>query len=259
MNRHAMNEAGSRRAAASGGGAVLRASGVSLGYGRAEILRDVHLTVSRGELWFLLGGNGAGKTSFLRAVLGLLAVRRGVLELGVGKERIGFVPQRCELNPSLPTTAGEFVELGLVGIAAARAERKARLGRALETVGLGGMERRDYWSLSGGQRQRCLIARALVRAPELLILDEPTSGLDPTSEEALLRLLADLNAARGLTMLFVTHDVELAARHATHVALFAAGGVTAGAKGEAMSEENLRRAYGGVVPDGARRPLGGHA
>jgi ABC-type Mn2+/Zn2+ transport system ATPase subunit len=237
---------------------ILRADNLALGYGRREVLRDVRLLVSRGELWFLLGVNGAGKTSFLRAVLGLLDAQAGRLELGLGKERIGFVPQRCELNPSLPTTVREFVDLGLVGIGVTRAERAQRLAGVLDTVGLSGMERRDYWSLSGGQRQRCLVARALVRDPALLILDEPTSGLDPASEDALLRFLVDLNAERRLTMLFVTHDVELAWRHGTHVALFVGGGVVAGEKTEVMTGENLRRAYGGVVPDGAWR-LGGHA
>lgn len=227
------------------GETLLRAEGLALGYGGHEVLRDVDLVVSRGELWFLLGGNGAGKTSFLRCLLGLLETRRGTLELRTGKERIGFVPQRCEMNPSLPTTVGEFVDLGLVGTGVvARAERRERLAQALATVGLAGMEPRDYWSLSGGQRQRCLIARALVRDPALLVLDEPTSGVDPASEDALLRFLVEINAERLLTMLFVTHDVELAARHATHVALFSGGRVIAGEKKDVMTEENLRRAYG---------------
>jgi ABC-type Mn2+/Zn2+ transport system ATPase subunit len=241
---------------------ILEAKDLSLGYGREVVLSDVSFEVRRGEFWFLLGYNGSGKTSFLRAVLGLIDPLSGVIRRSpqADLKHIGFVPQRCDLNPSLPTTIREFVLLGLVGTDARWGEREARLASALATTGLSGMEKRDYWWLSGGQRQRAVIARALVRDPSLLILDEPTSGLDPSGEESLMAFLTRLNSENEMTILFVTHDVELTMRNATHVALFAQGGVLAGERSAVLTEENLRRAYGmarvGAARDeraGARR------
>ena len=166
------------------------------------------------------------------------------------RERIGFVPQRCDLNPTLPTTVREFVLLGLVGLRVHRRDERERLAWALAKVGLAAMARRNYWALSGGQRQRALVARTLVRRPSLLILDEATTGLDVPTAEEFLQTVTELNRADGLTILFVTHDLTLATRHATHVALFAGGRVTAGPGRDVLSPENLHRAYGVPVEVG---------
>lgn len=208
---------------------LLRADHLRLAYGARDVLRDASLEVRRGEFWFLLGGNGSGKTTFLRSLLGIVAPRAGRLWLNPdmgGREGIGFVPQHCDINPSLPTTVREFVSLGLVGLRVARAERPARVARAIARVGLGPLAGRDYWALSGGQRQRALVARGLAREPLLLILDEPMNHLDPDAEESLLADLVTLNRRDGLALLLVTHDVAMAERHATHVATFAHGNVT---------------------------------
>lgn len=207
---------------------LVRVAGLDLAYGAAHVLRDATLEVRRGEFWFLLGGNGSGKTTFLRALLGVVPPRAGILALSPalhGRQGIGFVPQHCAINPALPTTVREFVSLGLVGLTVPRRERAARLERALERVGLAALLSRDYWSLSGGQRQRALVARALVRDPELLILDEPMNHLDPDAEEMLLHDLLGLHRGGRLALLLVTHDVAMAERHATHVATFGDGRV----------------------------------
>jgi ABC-type Mn2+/Zn2+ transport system ATPase subunit len=228
---------------------VIEARGLALAYDGRPVLADVDLAVRRGEFWFLVGPNGAGKSTLLRAIVGMLPARAGTLRLDpehAGREHTGFVPQRCDLNPALPTTVREFVLLGTVGLAARRDEA-ARLDEALERSGLRGMAMRDYWSLSGGQRQRALLARALVRRPRLLLLDEPTNNLDPGAEEALLSLLARLNADEGLTLLVVTHDLRMAARHASHVALVAHGRVRAGTRETVLQPEALREAFGGAT------------
>lgn len=224
---------------------MIAARGASAGYGDATVLRDVSLSVREGEFWFLLGPNGSGKTTMLRAILGAIALRAGEIVRRAdiaGPERIGFVPQRCDLNPSLPTTVREFVSLGLVGLS--RAGAAERLAWALERCNLGGLARRSYWALSGGQKQRALLARALIRRPKLFVVDEPTTGLDPSSQDLLMRSLDDLNREDRLTILFVTHDLPLAAKHATHVALFVEGRVEAGPADEVLRPEALRRAYG---------------
>jgi ABC-type Mn2+/Zn2+ transport system ATPase subunit len=225
---------------------LLRTEDLAVGYGAHRVLEHVSVEIRAGELWFLLGANGAGKTSLLRVILGLLPPQAGRLWLHptlVGGQ-IGFVPQQSDWNETMPTTVREFVSLGLVGTAVPRAGRAERLQEALITVGLDGMGRRDFWSLSGGMRQRALIARALIRDPQLLVLDEPTNNLDPATEEGVLRLLEKVNAERGLTLLFVTHDVSIAARHATDVALFHGGRVESGKRADVLTDENLRRVYG---------------
>jgi ABC-type Mn2+/Zn2+ transport system ATPase subunit len=215
----------------------------------------VALEVRAGEEWFLIGPNGSGKTTLLRAVLGLLAPLRGELWLHpdvADRGHVGYVPQRCDWNPALPTTVREFVRLGLVGTRARGGERAERLRWALARAGLEGRERVDFRALSGGQRQRALVARALVRRPRILILDEPTEELDVVSEAALLDTLEELVRDEGTTLLFVTHELEMASRRATHVALFSDGRVRAGAREEVLGGDALERAFG------SRVRLGGH-
>jgi ABC-type Mn2+/Zn2+ transport system ATPase subunit len=226
---------------------VLKTTGLSLGYDDRTVLQDVNIEVHSGEFWVFLGQNGGGKSTLLRSILGLLQPKNGHIWLHPDRaavERIGFVPQRCDLNPTLPITVQEFVLLGLVGIRARKAEQQARLCWALEKTGLERLAAHSYWSLSGGQRQRALVARALVRQPALLILDEPTNNLDPPAEEALLQLFVGWNNDARQTLLFVTHKIAIAARYATHVALFHSGTVLAGPRSSVLTRGNLQRIYG---------------
>ncbi len=230
----------------SGSDIVLQARSLSLGYGRRAVLNDVNLSVRAGEFWCFLGQNGAGKTTLLAGLLGLLQPQAGLLAFHpqLGRERTGFVPQGCDINPSLPMTVGEFARLGLVGIRLTRAEQRQRLAWALDKMGLAGLAATDYWSLSGGQRQRALVARALVRRPALLLLDEPTNHLDLAMEDAFLHTLAALHAEERNTVLFVTHKLTIAARYATHIGLVAGGTLTTGRRAQMLSADTLRQLYG---------------
>ena len=226
---------------------LVQATDLSLGYAQRTVLHDVNLAVRSGEFWFCLGPNGAGKTTLLQALLGMVRPHRGQLWLHVqlaGRQRVGFVPQRCELNPTLSTTVREFVLLGTVGTPQRRQERHAHLQWALTHVGLEGMARRDYWSLSGGQQQRALVARALIRRPQLLLLDEPTSGMDPPTTEAFLHCLVMLHRQEGVTLFCVTHDLTLAVRYATHLVLLVSGRAVAGPAQEVLTRHTLASVYG---------------
>jgi ABC-type Mn2+/Zn2+ transport system ATPase subunit len=237
--------------------AVLVVRGLRLSYDGLPVLDEVHLTVRRGEFWFILGPNGTGKSTLLRAVLGVISPAGGHLELApelASGRRIGFVPQRCDLKPTLPMSVSEFVLLGLAGTYARRSESRENLKWALEEVSLQDKEGESYWSLSGGQRQRALVARGLVRRPDLLILDEPTNGLDLPSEESFMALVEKLNRELGITVLLVTHAIALAARFATHVALFHGGRVLAGSKEEVLTSRNLSEAYKVSVPLSCQDP-----
>ena len=226
---------------------VLEVSRLSLAYGKRMVLKDVSLQVMAGEFWFFLGPNGVGKTTLIKALLGMLPVQEGKIFLNpnlASRELIGFVPQRCDLNPTLSTTVREFVLLGLAGLKIKKQEILDRLSWALEKMNLENMRTRNYWSLSGGQRQRALVARALVRRPKLLIADEATKDLDLSSTIGLMQSLTDLNRNENLTVLFITHDLALAARFCTHTALFINGFVRTGSCQVVLNSEDLERAYG---------------
>ena len=201
---------------------------VAVGHGSVLVVENASLTVARGDAWFWLGANGSGKSTLAGALLGTLRVRAGRVSRHVPAARIGYVPQRCDWNPMLPTTAEEFVDLGLCGSGVAAGERPGRVANALAEVGLSDVARRDHSALSGGQHQRLLLARALVREPELLVLDEPTNGLDAKSEAALVALV--LRAARTgeLGFVFITHRHDLAKAHASRVLHFEGGRVFEG-------------------------------
>ena len=186
--------------------------------GDRTIIAGGDLTVHAGERWAILGPNGCGKSTLLRAILGEVPVARGVVGVNrflVRAGGIGSGSQRLDLDPDLPTTVREFVTLGLVGCGLDRRTRHHRLQMAFDLLDLAGVADRDLRRCSGGQRQRAVVARALVREPDLLLLDEPTAAMDAEGT----RILGDALAQAGqrpMTILLVTHDPDLAARCCTH-------------------------------------------
>jgi ABC-type Mn2+/Zn2+ transport system ATPase subunit len=220
---------------------------LTLGYGRRAVLHVDTLTIRAGEFWCIIGPNAAGKTTLIRTLLGDLEPLGGTLLVHQGlaaPAHIGFVPQHCSLNRTLPTTVREFVALGMVGLRLRPADRAERLRWALAQVRLAGKERENYFRLSGGQRQRALVARALVRKPKLLILDEPTQELDTVAEQQILETVGELNAREGVTVMFVTHQLEIAARYATSVAFVRRGGVVSGTREQMLTPSSLAEAFG---------------
>lgn len=226
---------------------LLQCVDVALSHGGPVILERVNMTMRSGDYWFFLGPNGRGKSTLLQALLGNLRPVVGEVRRSISLREIGFIPQRCDLNRCLSTTVREFVLLGGVGLRLSREERERRLDRALRSVELQGMAQKSYWSLSGGQKQRALVARALLRAPRLLIADEPTNGLDPGAEDGLMNTLSALNRDDGVTILFVSHTLRLAARHARTLAMFYGHSVRCGPVGEMLQEAALADTYGAAV------------
>jgi zinc transport system ATP-binding protein len=189
--------------------------GVDLGTG--PVLDDVSLRVRRGDVVAILGANGSGKSSLLRAVLGLVPITRGRIELlGIPIhrfdrwDRIGYVPQRVTAGAGVPATVEEVVRSGRLNQRTwwrrVTPNDRAAVAEAIEAVGLGGAALRSVRQLSGGQQQRVLIARALVRQPDLLLLDEPTAGVDRNSQQAFAGALRRL-VAGGTTVVLVLHEL----------------------------------------------------
>jgi ABC-type Mn2+/Zn2+ transport system ATPase subunit len=204
--------------------------GVGLACGRRRaVLAGVALAVHPGESWFVLGGNGAGKTTLVQTLLGLLPPLAGTVLAPCGGDRsaLGYVPQEPRSELPLPLAVGEWVASALPDALTA-AEAATRVADALAALGLAAHADADLRRLSLGQRRRVHIARALARQPRLLVLDEPGANLDA---RALAQLCADLDAlrrARGTALVHVAHDLAVARRFATHVALVEGGVVCAG-------------------------------
>lgn len=197
---------------------ALEVKDLCLAHGNHRVLEAMNFRILAGEFCFLLGANGSGKTTLLHALLGDEGIRRGEIfrnpEIATPRHT-GFVPQKCVMDRSLPTTVREFMDLGLLGLALDRAARRMRIREGLEQVGYSELEHRPFWSLSEGMRQRVLLGRALARRPRLLYLDEPTASLDATATKKFWELLRQLHHDQELTILCISHDPWAASRLAT--------------------------------------------
>ena len=230
--------------------AMLQLRDVSLGYDGRVVLEGVSLSIERGEFLALLGPNGAGKTTLLRGLLGLIPVVAGRIEYGFDRlaRPPGYVPQRDTLDPIFPLTVFEVVLMGTY----ARLAPLQKVGRrerqlaalCLEQVGLAHLAARPFWALSGGQKQRVLIARALAGEPEILLLDEPTSGVDPGATSAIMDLLARLNHERGLTVVLVSHHLQLVRSLVRSLIWVEAGRVTKGLAERMLAPERMVDIFG---------------
>ncbi len=218
----------------------------SFGYGRKVVLDGVNLQLCRGEFWGFVGPNGSGKTTLLLALLGLLAPKAGQL-VWHHPARIGYVPQREALDALLPLTALDIVLMGQLRRGGFfhrfTSEDKDKAISVMELIGIANLALRPYRELSGGQKQRVLIARALAAEPEMLLLDEPTNGLDLPTEYAIMQLLQQIHEEKGVTIVFVTHLLNLVANTVTHLALFYEGRVVAGSVEEMLSQQQLSATY----------------
>jgi zinc transport system ATP-binding protein len=232
--------------------------GVAVAYGEVQVLDGINLTVEPGDFLGIIGPNGSGKTTLLRVMLGLLEPQAGSVRLfgqppSTFREwrRLGYVPQRAALDPSLPVTVNEVVATGLVASLGLfqRIGRRERI-RVKDALGRVGMEahgRTRIGALSTGQQQRVLIARALVSDPELIILDEPTGGVDPEAQTSFYAMLHHLNREREVTLILVSHDIGVVAKEVTKLACLNRRLIFHGRPGDFLSDEALTALYGPAV------------
>ena len=217
----------------------------TLGYGGTPALSGLTLDVVGGGALALVGPNGGGKTTLMRAVVGTCSLLSGRVE--VNAERIGLVPQSADLDLTFPVSAAEVVTMGLIGEAGwgrrITADMRRRVSAALERVNLADRATRRFGTLSGGQRQRVLVARALVARPELVMMDEPFNGLDAPSRDIITGLIADLTAD-GVGVVVSTHDLSLARDVCSQACVLASRLVALGSVDEALAPNVLARAYG---------------
>lgn len=181
--------------------ALISARGLKIVRGGRRLIDDIDFDIRRGEIVTLIGPNGAGKTTLVRALMGLEPCDGGV----VAKRettRIGYVPQKFDIDKALPMTASRFLSLGLDA-------GPDEISASLREVGAGRIGAQQMSALSGGELQRLLMARALLRAPNLLVLDEPVRGVDYAGEAELYSLISRLRDERNLGVLMVSHDLHV--------------------------------------------------
>lgn len=204
-----------------------------MSYGAREVLRGIDLTVPDGEVLALIGANGSGKSTLVRALIGLVPIASGEVEvlgarrLGRGeREQVGYVPQRVGAAGGVPATVTEVVRSGLHSGLLRRTTKHWRpaLEEALEATGLQDLRHRPVADLSGGQQQRVLIARALIRRPRLLLLDEPMAGVDLDQQASFADTLGML-AGNGHTIILVLHEFGAIAPLLTRVISLSGGRV----------------------------------
>ena len=174
---------------------LVKVESVSVTLGGTSVLSEVSLDLAPGRITTLIGPNGAGKSTLARLVLGLVTPDRGTVVRRRGL-RVGYMPQHLNIDDSLPLTVDRFLWLGASGA-------------ALERAGVAHLRRRAVQKLSGGEMQRVLLARALLRKPDLLVLDEPAQGVDVAGQNALYGLLKDVRDELGCAILLISHDLHL--------------------------------------------------
>lgn len=205
---------------------VLSVKNLSVNYGPTLALSEVSLEVAEGEYLGIIGPNGGGKTTFLKAVLGLVKPSAGSVEVfgkspGQAGTKLGYVPQNTALDKRFPLTVYQAALTGRLRPRLTLLHRYSKADRetvegVLEKVGLSGLRERLLSELSGGEFQKLLIARALAVAPRMLLLDEPTASVDKESREQIYALLEELN--KTMTIILVTHDLGAVSAQARKVA-----------------------------------------
>ena len=219
----------------------------TLSYGRRVVLSDLTFEIPEGDFLGLVGPNGSGKTTILRAILGTLQPSAGTVTRRP-ELRFGYVPQRDQVDYGFPLRVLDVVLMGRydrVGIGRRpKPDDRDRAQAALEAVGISELAREPLTRLSGGQKQRTLIARALVGEPTLLVLDEPTTGMDLVSTTQILGLVRELHERSGLTVLMVSHALNEIANYVTRIALVPEGSFRVGAVDDIVNERTLSEVYG---------------
>ena len=202
--------------------ALIKVSGVSLGYEGKAIVSDLNFEVNKGDYLCIVGENGSGKSTLMKTLLGQKNVVAGEITFGDGlkQKEIGYLPQQTPVQKDFPASVKEIVYSGCLNSCGLRPfyskEQKKRANEIMDKLGITGLASSCYRELSGGQQQRVLLARALCATKTLLVLDEPVAGLDPVVTKNLYRLISDINK-EGTTVIRVSHDLHAAIEFASHI------------------------------------------
>jgi zinc/manganese transport system ATP-binding protein len=228
--------------------------------GGRTIWSGVDLDVSPGEFVAVLGPNGVGKSTLVKAALGVIPLAAGTASVlgrppGESGRQIGYLPQRRNFDPGMRVRGVDVVRLGSDGdrwgvplpggdrLFRSRREQRQRVDDVIEMVGASSYATRPVGQVSGGEQQRLLIAQALVRRPQLLLLDEPLDSLDLPNQASVAALVARICADQGVTVLIVAHDVNPILSYLDRVVYIAQGGAVSGTPAEVITSPTLSALY----------------
>jgi manganese/zinc/iron transport system ATP- binding protein len=238
---------------APGCGVAIEVHDVTVAYHRRPVLWDVDLLIPEHRLVAVVGPNGAGKSTLLKAILGLVPLASGKVEifgrpLHRARALVGYVPQRESVDWDFPVDARDVVLMGRYGrlgwLRRPTAADRAAADAALEQVGMTEYAHRQISQLSGGQQQRVFLARALAQDAALYLMDEPFAGVDAATERAIVQVLRDMRAA-GKTVVAVHHDLQTVPEYFDHAVMLNMRLVAVGPVETVFTKENLHKTYGG--------------
>lgn len=232
----------------------------TFGFPGVIALKDISLQISHGEFVGVIGPNGSGKTTLCKAILGLMSPCEGTLRIFDcaceklqchHRAKIGYLPQKGVLDRNFPITVLETVMMGRYGVLGLfkRPHKRDReiAQEALSHVGMLDRQHESLGHLSGGQQQRVFIARALTQQPEVLLLDEPTTGIDIVTQHSVLDLIKRLHHDLGLTIVLITHDINMIRAHVDRLVLLKTRLYAAGPASDVLKPDILSQVYGKEV------------
>lgn len=236
---------------------VIKIKNLTATYNEEPALQDINMDICMGEFVGILGPNGSGKTTLLKTILGLILPMKGEVRVfggpvdGRARRRMGYVHQRGSIDLTFPLKVFDAVMMGrypLIGFFRFPAISDRQIVEdVLKAVDAWHLRDRPIGELSGGEAQRVWIARALASKPEILLLDEPTTGLDVMSQGQIIDLIHQIHKNRGLTILYVTHEVNNVSCYLDKVAYLKKSLYAYGPPNEAIKIEILREIYTGEV------------
>jgi iron complex transport system ATP-binding protein len=236
---------------------AITTSNLSHSFAKRNVLRHLSFSIEKGDFFIIIGPNGSGKTTLMKLMAGLLRPQKGQIEiLGLPNRSytpkalaraVAFVPQRLPVD--LPFTAGEAVLLGRAPYQGALGIERDRdleiANQAMQFTEVDHLNRLNISQLSGGELQRVFIARAICQEPEIMLLDEPTASLDLAHQVKVMDLMEKLKREKGITVIMVSHDVNLAAMYGNQVLLLKEGQIaSSGFPSDVLSFEKLEETYG---------------
>lgn len=233
--------------------ALITFENVVLGYEGQPVIEGLSFEVKKGDYLCVLGQNGSGKSTAMKAILGFLTPMSGKIERTghLKKNAIGYLPQQQPAQSDFPASVYEVVLSGCQGKRRfspfyTRSD-KALAKKNMELMKIAHLKNRSFKELSGGQKQRALLARALCAAEELILLDEPTAGLDPVATEELYGLISKLNQEQGVSVIMISHDPVHAMKSSSHILHLGKEMLYYGTSAEYDRETVLAKERGGVV------------